>query len=343
MLVLGIESMLPSGKIPSDLLRGLLEGLPGDPSVLVGPGVGLDAAILQGASGGRIVVAADPITFATRRPARYAVQVNANDIAVMGAGPRWFLATLLFPLGTSETDVRATFADLAEACGTLGVSLVGGQSEVTAAVNHTVVAGTMLGELPADGVLNRQVSAGDEAWLIGEIAIEGTAILCREAGPRLTAAGVSADVIAAGTALLDAPGISIVAPARAAAASGAVAMMHDPTEGGVAGALVELAGASSLGIVVDLEAIPVRRETRTVCAALGIDPLGLLASGALLLAVRRGQGDSLSAALTQSRFQGRPIGRFVAGGGVVDATGAPLPLFERDELARFLEQGNQPG
>src|SRR5216683_7206374 len=126
-------SPLPVGKLRADALRAIFEKLkPRDPRVVVGPRVGEDAAVID--LGDRYLVAtADPITFATAEIGWYALHVNANDIAVRGARPTWFLATVLLPEGAAtEALVERLFADLGEACAELGVALIGGHTEVTA-------------------------------------------------------------------------------------------------------------------------------------------------------------------------------------------------------------------
>src|SRR5687767_15817446 len=143
--------MLPVGKLPASTLQAILERhAVKDPRVVVGPRVGEDAAVID--IGDRYLVAtADPVTFATDDIARYALVVNANDVAVRGARPRWFLATLLLPAGaaTDET-VAALFASLQEACEEMEVTLVGGHTEVTHGLDRPIVAGTMLGEVAKD-------------------------------------------------------------------------------------------------------------------------------------------------------------------------------------------------
>src|SRR5258706_2118698 len=131
-LPLAAMSRLPVGKLRADALRAIFEKLkPRDPRVVVGPRVGEDAAVID--LGDRYLVAtADPITFATDDVGWYALQVNANDIAVRGARPRWFLATILLPEGrTSDETVSALFAQLHEACEEMEVALVGGHTEIT--------------------------------------------------------------------------------------------------------------------------------------------------------------------------------------------------------------------
>src|SRR5919199_1900787 len=244
--------MLPAGKLPLDLLTELLAPLtPRDPRVRVGARTGEDAAIIDlGAT--LLVVAADPITFATDQIGRYAVAVNANDIAVRGATPRWFLATLLLPAGTTRAGVQAIMDDLVAACRELEIDLVGGHTEVTSGIDRPIVAGPNTG-------------AGAAA---------------RRAG------GSPPAMIAHAADLLRDPSISVVAMARALCDAVQPHAMHDPTEGGLVTALAELAAASGVGVHLEAPArLPFLPETRAFCRAFGLDPLGLLASGALLSAV----------------------------------------------------------
>src|SRR5260370_755222 len=139
-------AFLPVGKPPAELLQRLFaKHVPADPRVIVGPQVGEDAAVLD--MGDRYLVATtDPITFATDEMGWYALHVNANHLAVRGATPRWFLCTVLLPEGkTRQADVEQLFAEVALACQSVGVSLVGGHTDVTAGLPRTIVSGTMLG------------------------------------------------------------------------------------------------------------------------------------------------------------------------------------------------------
>jgi hydrogenase maturation factor len=188
---------------------------------------------------------------------------------------------------------------------------------------------------------------GDHVLLTKGIAIEGTALLARDAPDALRERGVPEHVLAAAAGLLDAPGISVVREAVAACATGHVHALHDPTEGGLATALEELALASDLGVNIKSEEIAALPETAAICAALGLDPLGLLASGALLIAVEVSGCDAVREALVAEGIDVACIGALASldrAGIIVDArTHTPLPRFERDELARFLETPSGEG
>ncbi len=335
---------LPAGKLPADLLQAVLAPHAArDPRVVVGARVGEDAAVLD--LGDRyLVAAADPITFATDDLGWYAVTINANDIAVRGATPRWFLATLLLPEGaTDEAAVRRLFAQITEACAAHAVSLVGGHTEVTRGIDRPLVAGTMLGEVAKDRLVTTAgARVGDAVMLTKGVPLEGAAIIAREKERESLARGVPASVIRTAQGFLRAPGIGVCREAQIACTVAHVHAMHDPTEGGIATALHELAAAADVGLRIEAERIAVLPEGRALCAAFGLDPLGTIASGALLLTLPADESGRVLAALARAAITAQVIGAVVdAAQGVTLVTGArqwPLPTFARDEIARLFEE-----
>ena len=344
---------LPAGKLPPDLLRGLLASLPSnDPSVVVGGAVGEDAAVLDTAvpdSGNTdlLVVKTDPITFVPNDAGRYLLAVNGNDLATMGAEPRWLLVTALLPEGIESERAQQIFEDVATACRETGVSLVGGHTEITVGLDRPILVGCLLGTVARDRLVRTSgAQPGDAVLLAGGIAIEGTAILATEHAATLRDAGVDSAIIERAAGWLRSPGISVVPAAKALQSAVRVHSMHDPTEGGLATALHELAEAAGVGLRIDRSAIAVLPECGAVCQALGLDPLGLLASGALLATVDPSDAHTTLDSLRAAEVPAQAIGEVLAGdAGLLLAAGdsqSPLPTFPRDELARFLEQANQP-
>ena len=336
---------METGKLPSALLARLLARLPSDPRLLLGPGVGLDAAAIDLGGGRVLVAAADPVTLAGDQLGRYVVHVNANDVACLGARPAWFLATALLPEGATEALAEEIFEQIRSACAELGVTLIGGHTEVTVGLDRPIVAGTMLGEAARDELVRPDgAEAGDHLVLTRGIALEGTAVLARDASAALRSRGVAEEAVAAAARLLDQPGISVVREALAACRVGEITSrpvhaLHDPTEGGLATALVELAEAAGLSVRLRLRDVPVLPETRAICAALDLDALGLLASGALLAAVAPDGCEAVCAAFRGGGVTAACIGHLASRGEHViidDQHAVPLPRFARDELARFL-------
>ncbi len=325
--------VIPPGKLPAELLGRLLTGDGTEvPELRLGPAIGEDACALDVGAPSTLVVATDPITFGGVASGRSAVLVNANDVAVTGARPRWFLATVLLPPGSTEDEVKALFAELRQELGRVGAVLVGGHTEVTDAVRRAVVVGQMLG-LANQVIPTAGLRVGDVVLQIGPAPVEGAAVLAGAAGER--GREVAPDLLRAAAAAIDNPGIGVVAQALLAAELGAMAM-HDPTEGGLAAALWELARASGLALRVDRSAALWFAPGVAVCRALGADPWATLASGALLAGFARGAADF---AIRRLRDAGYPVAAIAVaqpGSGVWDEAGHAIPWPERDEVARLL-------
>jgi hydrogenase expression/formation protein HypE len=338
-------SPLPVGKLRADSLRAIFDKLaPRDPRVIVGPRVGEDAAVID--LGDRYLIAtSDPITFAADDIGWYALQVNANDIAVRGARPRWFLATLLLPPdSTTEESVEALFAQLGEACDELEVSLVGGHTEVTHGLDRVVVAGTMLGEVAKDKLVTTGgARVGDAVVMTKGVPLEGAAIIAREREAELRQRGVSAAVIRRAKGFLRSPGLSVLPEAEIACELATVHSMHDPTEGGIATALAELAEAAGVGLRIDAERIVRLPEGVELCRAFGLDPLGTIASGALLLTLAPAEAGIVIHALAREGIDSHYIGQVVpASEGVKLVDGAserPMPVFAQDEITKLFTGG----
>jgi len=334
-------SPIPVGKLPASLLEELLSryATP-DPRVLLGPGVGEDATVVD--MGDRCLVAkTDPITYATDEIGWYAVHVNANDVACCGAKPRWFLATVLLPEDkTTRGLTEVIFAQLAAACRELDVSLCGGHTEIVHGLPRPIVVGQMLGEVAPGGyVTTGGAEAGDVLILTKGFAIEGTALIAREKREELR--GVIPDAVLQRCAdFLHVPGLSVVEDARLALEAGGVHALHDPTEGGIATGLWELARAADVGLVVDQQRLPVLPECQTICRHFGLDPLGLIGSGCLLIAAKSDQAAAIAERLQGAGITAAVIGEVVpAGQGCClrcpDHSLNPLPAFSRDEIARL--------
>ncbi|MEZ4523898.1 MAG: AIR synthase-related protein [Thermomicrobiales bacterium] len=331
---------LPAGKLPGALLQRLLATyVKSDPSVLVGPEIGADAAAIE-IDSSIIIVKSDPITFPTPDISSYLVNVNANDVACMGGKPRWMLVTALQPVDeTTESGVEHQFRQLSAACEKLGISLVGGHSEITDSVNRPIMIGMLVGEASRDTLLDlRRSKPGDSLLLCNSVAIEGSAILASEAPAKLLSSVPDA-ILERARGLTDDPGISVVPAARILSESGlAVRGMHDPTEGGIATAIWEVAKVTNCDVDLD-QPIPIRDETQAICKALDLDPLGLIASGALLVVIDSDDADSAAKILEDAGIQAVRIGTLSAAAGVepavTQADGKLLPTFSTDEIARF--------
>ncbi len=300
----------PVGKLPPEILRRLLASVPArDERVLVGPQLGEDAAVID--FGDRVLIAkTDPITFTAERIGWYAVHINANDVATMGARPRWFLAALLLPEEHTDAQlVESIFHDITVTCESLDITLCGGHTEITYGLDRPIVVGHMLGEVEKEKlVLASGLQVGDDIILTKGVAIEGTAIIARERSEMLKK-HLDEPRIERAKAYLTDPGISVVREALLANEVADVHAMHDPTEGGLIAGLWELAVAAGVGLSIEAERIPVLAETRAVCDALHIDPLRLIASGALLIAVPPDASERVLTTLEEHGIAATIIGR----------------------------------
>ena len=265
------------GKLPPDYLRSLLERYVkygGD--VIVGSGIGIDSAVVKLDDRKYLFLKTDPITFVTEEVGWYSVIINSNDIAVCGGKPKWFLATILIPENSREEVVERIFSQISDTCQKLGISWCGGHTEVTPGIDRPIVVGLMAG-LGERYVTSAGAREGDAVILTKGIAIEGTIAIAQEKKKEI-------DDELFSKIMSYRKWLSVMKDAEIALRYGANSM-HDPTEGGLATALNELAISSGKRIEVESEKIRILEETRVICEKYGLDPLGLLSSGALLITI----------------------------------------------------------
>ena len=335
---------LPVGKLKHDFLKELLPTQDRNASVVVGPQLGEDAAVVEFGDN-YLVATSDPITFATEDIGWYVVCVNSNDIAAMGAVPKWLLVTLLFPEdATTAIMVRDIMAQITRACAAFDIALCGGHTEVTPVVTQPVVIGQMMGITHKNALFtSADARVGDALILTKGLGIEATAIIARECEDQLREKCDASFLEQAKNYLMH-PGISVLKDAQIATATGGVHAMHDVTEGGVTTAAYELATAAELGVTVYSDKLlgsPILygEITRTLCDMFGLNPLGIISSGAMLIASEPERGEAICRALGTVGINADIIGKFLPpehGLWLEDATGVqqPLPVFETDEIAK---------
>ncbi len=336
---------LPVGKLKHDFLKQLLPTHNGSTDLIVGPQLGEDAAVIE-LGDNYLVATSDPITFATEDIGWYVVCVNSNDIAAMGAVPKWLLVTLLLPEdATTPAMVRDIMAQITEACAAFDIALCGGHTEVTPAVTQPVVIGQMMGITQKDALFtSADACAGDVLILTKGLGIEATAIIARECEEQLREKQDTLFLEQAKNYLMN-PGISVLKDAQIAIATGGVHAMHDVTEGGVTTAAYELATAAELGVSVYSDkllgsSLLYGDITRTLCDMFGLNPLGVISSGAMLIAAAPEKGKAICRDLGVAGINADIIGKFLSSEGefwLKDAKGIhqPLPVFETDEIAKL--------
>jgi hydrogenase expression/formation protein HypE len=334
---------LPVGKLPPELLKQLLAQIPiKDPRIVLGPGIGLDCAVLDLGTT-LLVLKSDPITFSTDEIGWYAVQINANDIATTGALPRWFMTTLLLPEDhTTPEMVAEIHRELNKACQQINVSIIGGHTEITFGLDRPVLVGTMIGEVDHQNLVTPcGASQGDRILLTKGVPIEATAILAREFTEHLLT-HLSPEEIEQAIAFLHCPGISILKDTQIALKAGKVTAMHDPTEGGLSSAMWELAQASKCCLTIDPNEVYIPPLSKRICQIFNLDPLAAIASGALLLTAPAHHAGKISRALESEGIPCQEIGVVEAGPPtvlqIIGSDRQILPLPARDEIARLFEQ-----
>jgi hydrogenase expression/formation protein HypE len=335
------EDVLPMGKLPVELLRQFLKGLPAThPDVIVGPGIGMDAAVIRFGDE-QLVFKTDPITFATDDIAWYLVTINANDIACMGGIPKYLLVTFLLPQGATTPESATTiFTRLKEACAAGGITLVGGHTEITYGIDRPIAVGFMIGTISRHGIIRSSgAKPGDAILLSKGIPLEATALLAREFAHKL---GLDEDTLKQAQDLIYSPGISVVRDARIALETGGVTAMHDPTEGGLATGLSELAGASGCGLEVRRESIPAIDLADRILSVFSIDPLGALASGSLIVCCKPENAVAILSAWEGAGIIGALIGTMTSSPELIlyrDGKPEALPEFKADEITKAFKPG----
>lgn len=270
--------------------------------VLVGPGIGKDCAVLKLEEGEVFVTSTDPITGAVKEIGHLAVHVTANDLAAAGAEPVALMVTALLPPSIKEHQIRQMIQQLEKECAGLSVMVIGGHTEITAAVNQPILSVTGIGKVREDRLISASgANPGQDIVMTKYAGLEGTGIIAGEKEEELSQWFSKTFIGEAKNCLKD---ISVVPEgmvARQYASS-----MHDVTEGGIYGALWELSKASGVGLEVTIEDIPLRQDTIELCERYDLNPYQLISSGSMLITTS--QGNRLVEALKEQGIKGTVIG-----------------------------------
>ncbi len=325
------------GKIPENVLkRAVFRQIHTKrEEVLVGAGVGEDCAVMQLAPDEVFVLSTDPITGTDKNMGSLAIQITANDLASSGAEPVGVLLTVLLPPSADEPLIRQLMQEVEETCCRLNIQVMGGHTEVTAAVRQPVISVTGVGKIKKDGLVTTGgACVGDDVIVTKWIGIEGTSIIAKEKEQELLKRF-------SGPFVEDAKKLdrflSVVPEAMVAVKHGVTAM-HDVTEGGIYGALWELAEASGVGLEIDLRAIPIRQETVEICECFRLNPYQLISSGSMLMTAPDGR--ALVRELSKAGIPAAVVGRCVTGPAKKILNGEDTAYLERpktDELYKIYE------
>jgi hydrogenase maturation factor len=298
---------LPPGKIPIDILKQVVfKNLGAERrEVILGPSAGIDGAVID-VGDKSIVVSTDPITGAIERIGWLAVNVNANDVATFGCEPAFLLSCILLPENSDEAIVKTISTQMNRAATDLRIAIVGGHCETTPGLKNPIVVGCMMGITEKGNYVTAAgARPGDSLILTKSAGIEGTAILASDREEQLKKV-LNATILKNAKQFYKR--ISIVKDAIASFKTGGVHAMHDPTEGGIAGAVHEMADASSMGVRIFREKIRVEPETAKICELLQVDPLQLIASGSLLIAAEPAFAEEIVNTLKKNKIHAEVIG-----------------------------------
>lgn len=295
------------GKVPTKILEEIVfkNILHKRSEVLVRPGIGEDCAVVD--FGDKIcVISTDPITGAIKDIGSLSIHISCNDIASNGVEPVGIMMTILAPPGTTEKDFDSVMRDANRAATSINVEIMGGHSEITDAVNRMVITTTAIGiQKKEDLITSKGAKIGDIVVMTKHAGLEGVSIIASDLEEGLKKS-VSQEII--DTAKSFGEEISVVREGVLAGKIG-VNSMHDVTEGGLLGAVWELAEASGVGIEIDLDKVPIRPETQKICDALSINPLRLISSGVMVMAVPENKFQALMETLKQEGIEASEIGK----------------------------------
>lgn len=323
------------GKLSPSRTKDLLSGCFGAncPELIVGPGPGLDAAVLDMGEGRVMAIAEDPIFPAPGLPleimGRFTVHIGASDVAVTGIPPRYMTYTLLMPPGCPESDARTIVCAISDAASELGISVVGGHTGWYGAVTIPTVGGVTVW------------GYGSSAEWVSPGGARGGEVILMTKGPAIEASALLGVIYRDKISdKLDKPTIdsvcsrtdeiTVVRDALSAFRTGGVHAMHDATEGGVLGGLYEMSAASGMSVHADLDAVPVPEDIASFAEVLGFDPWSAISEGTLLAAVEPSRAEAVLDVWADEGIQGYRLGTF--GPGTEQSTvmrgGTNFPLHE---------------
>jgi hydrogenase maturation factor len=338
-----INNKFTLGKLKHNYLSHLLSDLKiHDKRVIMGSKIGEDAAVIDIPGDNYLVAKTDPITFATDQIGYYVVNINVNDVVCTGAKPKWFQATILLPEKRTTTNlIEKIFNDINITCQSMGITVIGGHTEITPQLEKPIVVGSLLGEVSKEKlVLTSGAEPGDAIILTKGIFIEGTSIIGRERENELKEKGFNSAFIEKCKNFLYEPGISVYREATLANERFKIKSLHDPTEGGLTTGLAEMAIASNTGILIERSTIKILPEPQKLSKIYNLDPMGTISSGSLLIAIKNDDCQDLVELLRKNNINAEKIGHFVEkqkGLRIKEIDGKINPLFysETDEITKI--------
>lgn len=334
------------GKLKYKHLRRMLKEFTADLTnqdnrIIMGSKIGEDAAVID--MGNHYLVAkTDPITFATNEIGYYVVNVNVNDVVCMGAKPKWFQSTILLPENKTTNElIEDIYKSIHDACKAMNITVIGGHTEISLGFDRPIVIGCLLGEVEKEKlVLTSGTEPGDALILTKGIFIEGTSIIGREKEKILFEMEYSSDFIEKCKNYLYTPGISVFKEALLANQDFSIKSMHDPTEGGLAAGIAEIAMASNTGALIERNKINILPEPLELSKIFNLNPLNTISSGSLLIAIEDEYSPELIQLLKKNNISAEKIGEITTKEkGLMmrerDGKVSPLNYSETDDITKI--------
>ena len=306
--------------------------------VLVPAGPGEDSAVID-LGDYLLVVSSDPITGAEKNAGYLAVNVACNDIAAAGAEPFGIQVVLLLPSTLGEEKAEILMEEIVSTAKAMDIEVLGGHTEITDLVQKPIITVTALGKAKKEEITSSSAAeAGDVLYISKGMGIEGSYILASDYKEHLINKGVSSEALAKVSGYLNL--LSVIPESRIARQNG-VKAMHDVTEGGVYGAIAEMAAASELGFIIEKDNFKLKPEVEELCSKLDLDPAALISSGAMLMAAP--PNIDLKLVFAENEIEIMRVGRLIEDGIYIAEKGEKkeFKVPEKDELWKFIEKINK--
>jgi HAD superfamily hydrolase (TIGR01549 family) len=321
----------PCGKLPNKFLRYLLKKYTSK-DIFVSPGIGIDCAIFK-FDEKYVYAKTDPITLTSKDIGFYLVNINVNDISVMGGIPLYFLCCLFFPKDTKFNEIEYVFSQISKECKKFNIKWIGGHTEIIPDIKNVIAVGFTIGK-KIRKIKFEKVIPEDIVFLVNEIGIEGASIIAREKYEELKKYFSEKYLNKIKNSIKN-PGISIFKEAKKLWENLKIKYMHDPTEGGISTGLYEISESKNIGLLIDLKKLRFYKPVIKFCKILNLNPLGIISSGCIIGIISKKYEKKLIDFCRKNKIKFEIIGKVVKGKGVfykVNDKIEKLPKFQRDEI-----------
>ncbi len=288
--------------------------------VRVGPSFGTDISIIDLPNGYEMALTSDPLSYipnlGLEESAWLSVHLMANDMATTGIAPQYAQFVLNLPSYVSAHDFEVYWQYIHSFCQQIGVAITGGHTSRFQGLDSTIAGGgTMISTAPKGQMLCSQwAQPGQDIVVTKQAALVATSILARSF-PNTVKNLSGNEVYQEACALFYQT--SSLSEALIAAhfnhhTPKSITAMHDVTEGGILGAIYEMAVASGCGALVEAERLPLGNIPQSVCGVFNIDPAYSVGAGSMIMAVAPNSTAALLKTLEENHIAATCVGRFTA-------------------------------